>query len=122
MRNSRVLPQESAMERSLSLIPTSRTLTHGSGCTTPILGPGTQRKSTILCCVVWRIPHFQLTFKYPQYASATCGRVGTLLHSASQAGHLQVVRVLPRARWVSVFETKRTGRRWHLHQLRGTAT
>ncbi|KAI9436583.1 hypothetical protein H4582DRAFT_398855 [Lactarius indigo] len=35
-----------------------------------------------------------LTLKYPQYASARGGRRGTALHSASFAGHLQIVRSL----------------------------
>ncbi|KAI9436591.1 hypothetical protein H4582DRAFT_1854129, partial [Lactarius indigo] len=35
-----------------------------------------------------------LTLKYPQYASARGGRRGTALHSASSAGHLQIVRSL----------------------------
>ncbi|KAI9436589.1 hypothetical protein H4582DRAFT_2129846 [Lactarius indigo] len=35
-----------------------------------------------------------LTLKYPQYASARGGRCGTALHSASFAGHLQIVRSL----------------------------
>ena len=35
-----------------------------------------------------------LIFKYPQYASAQGGRLGTVLHSASFAGHLQIVRSL----------------------------
>ena len=37
-----------------------------------------------------------LTFKYPQYASAQGGRLGTALHSASFGGHLQIVRSLLR--------------------------
>jgi ankyrin repeat protein len=37
-----------------------------------------------------------LIFKYPQYASARGGRLGTALHSASFAGHLQIVRSLLR--------------------------
>ncbi|KAH8979087.1 hypothetical protein EDB92DRAFT_2074137 [Lactarius akahatsu] len=37
-----------------------------------------------------------LTLKYPQYTSARGGRRGTALHSASFAGHLQVVRSLLR--------------------------
>ncbi|KAI9442915.1 ankyrin repeat-containing domain protein [Lactarius indigo] len=35
-----------------------------------------------------------LTFKYPQYANAICGKVGTALHSASVEGHVKVVRSL----------------------------
>ena len=35
-----------------------------------------------------------LTLKYPQYASATCGGLGTPLHSASFEGYPQVVRYL----------------------------
>jgi hypothetical protein len=38
----------------------------------------------------------RLSFKYPQCASARGGRLGTALHSASLAGHLQVVRSLLR--------------------------
>ena len=39
----------------------------------------------------------QLIFNYPQYTGATRGgRLGTALHSASYAGHLQVVRSLLR--------------------------
>ena len=37
-----------------------------------------------------------LTLKYPQYTSARGGRLGTALHSASFAGHLQIVRSLLR--------------------------
>jgi len=37
-----------------------------------------------------------LTFKYPQYPSARGGGGGTALHSASSAGHLQIVRSLLR--------------------------
>jgi ankyrin repeat protein len=37
-----------------------------------------------------------LTSKYPQYTSAPGGRLGTALHSASFAGHLQIVRLLLR--------------------------
>ena len=37
-----------------------------------------------------------LILKYPQYASARGGRCGTALHSASFAGHLQIVRSLLR--------------------------
>ncbi len=37
-----------------------------------------------------------LTLKYPQYASARGGCRGTALHSASFAGHLQIVRLLLR--------------------------
>ena len=37
-----------------------------------------------------------LTLKYPQYVSATGGRCGTALHSASFEGHLQVTRYLLR--------------------------
>jgi hypothetical protein len=37
-----------------------------------------------------------ITLKYPQYASARGGRCGTPLHSASIAGHLQIVRSLLR--------------------------
>jgi ankyrin repeat protein len=37
-----------------------------------------------------------LIFKYPQYASARGGRLGTALHMASFAGHLQIVRSLLR--------------------------
>ena len=35
-----------------------------------------------------------LTLKYPQYANATGGDTGTALHSASNAGHVEVVRSL----------------------------
>ncbi|KAI9443759.1 hypothetical protein BJY52DRAFT_1157105 [Lactarius psammicola] len=35
-----------------------------------------------------------LALKYPQYTNAICGSVGTALHSASRAGHIQVVRSL----------------------------
>ncbi|KAH9073507.1 hypothetical protein EDB83DRAFT_78369 [Lactarius deliciosus] len=35
-----------------------------------------------------------LTLKYPQYANAVSGCRGTALHSASEAGHVQVVRSL----------------------------
>jgi len=35
-----------------------------------------------------------LTLKYPQYANALCGNAGTALHSASDAGHVEVVRSL----------------------------
>ncbi|KAI9453276.1 hypothetical protein BJY52DRAFT_1225714 [Lactarius psammicola] len=35
-----------------------------------------------------------LALKYPQYANAICGNAGTALHSASDAGHVQVVRSL----------------------------
>jgi len=37
-----------------------------------------------------------LTFKYPQSTSTRGGRRGTALHSASSAGHLQIVRTLLR--------------------------
>ena len=37
-----------------------------------------------------------LTLNYPQYTGALGGRLGTALHSASWAGHLQVVRSLLR--------------------------
>ncbi|KAH9165961.1 hypothetical protein EDB89DRAFT_2076307 [Lactarius sanguifluus] len=37
-----------------------------------------------------------LTLKYPQYATSRGGRLGTVLHSASYAGHLQIVRSLLR--------------------------
>src|SRR6266702_900484 len=35
-----------------------------------------------------------LALKYPRYANAICGYGGTALHSASHAGHVQVVRSL----------------------------
>ena len=35
-----------------------------------------------------------LASKYPQYTNAICGNAGTALHSASYAGHVQVVRTL----------------------------
>ena len=38
-----------------------------------------------------------LTLKYPQYAGARGGRLGTALHSASFEGHLQIVRSLLRS-------------------------
>ena len=41
-------------------------------------------------------PVEHLTLKYPQYANARGGHLGTALHSASFAGHLQIVRLLLR--------------------------
>ena len=38
----------------------------------------------------------RLTLKYPQYTGSLGGRLGTALHSASYAGHLQIVRSLLR--------------------------
>ncbi|KAN0129963.1 hypothetical protein V8E53_012218 [Lactarius tabidus] len=36
----------------------------------------------------------RITLNYPQYANAISGPVGTALHSASYAGHVEVVRIL----------------------------
>ena len=47
-----------------------------------------------LCGFDERVGH--LTLKYPQHTSARGGRLGTALHSASFAGHLQIVRSLLR--------------------------
>ena len=47
-----------------------------------------------LCGFLELVEH--LTLKYPQYASARSGLLGTPLHSASSEGHLQVVRYLLR--------------------------
>src|SRR6266702_392227 len=47
-----------------------------------------------LCGFHELVEHF--TLKYQQYASARGGHCGTALHSASSAGHLQVVRSLLR--------------------------
>ena len=38
----------------------------------------------------------QLALEYPQCANVSGGRCGTALHAASFAGHLQIVRLLPR--------------------------
>ena len=46
------------------------------------------------CGFVGLVEH--LTLKYPQYVSARGGQCGTALHSASYAGHLQVVLFLLR--------------------------
>ena len=47
-----------------------------------------------LCGFLELVEH--LTLKYPQYASATGGRFGTALHSASFGGYLPVLRFLLR--------------------------
>ena len=46
----------------------------------------------VLCGFLELVEH--LTLKYPQYTSARGGRLGTALHAASFAGHLQIVRSL----------------------------
>jgi hypothetical protein len=50
--------------------------------------------SAALCGFHELVEH--LTSKYPQYTSAPGGHLGTALHSASFAGHLQIVRSLLR--------------------------
>jgi len=100
MRSSRTSPHGSAMGWNASLTQSSPTLKRGFGCTIPInttpsQEPGARPLYYAALCGFHELAE-HLTLKYPHCSSARGRRRGTALHSASFAGHLQVVLSLLR--------------------------